>query len=158
MEETNLDVKQWLGESNKLGLDIWHQKYQYEGETFDAWLDRITNGDADLRQLIIEKKFLFGGRILSNRGLQNLGKRITYSNCFNLGEPEDTIESIFQIGQKMARTYSAGGGCGVNLGKLRPRGSTVHNNAKYSTGVVPFMDMYSKITETIGQENRRKSA
>jgi ribonucleoside-diphosphate reductase alpha chain len=150
-----LDVKEWLGENNKLGLDIWNKKYKYQDETFDTWLDRVSNGNMAVRKLILEKKFLFGGRILSNRGLQEKGKKVTYSNCFNLGEPEDTIEGIFDIATKMARTYSMGGGCGVNLGKLRPNKSAVNNNAKTSTGVVPFMDLYSKVTETIGQSGRR---
>ena len=26
------------------------------------WLDRISNGDEELKQLIIDKKFLFGGK------------------------------------------------------------------------------------------------
>lgn len=153
-----MDIINWLGENNKIGIDIWEQKYRYNNESFDNWLDRISNGNEEIRKLILEKKFLFGGRILSNRGLHKIGKKITYSNCFNLGEPDDTIESIFDINGKMARTYASGGGCGINLSKLRPRGATVNNNARTSTGVIPFMDMYSKTTETIGQENRRKLA
>ena len=27
---TNLTVEKWLGEDNKLGIDIWKNKYQYE--------------------------------------------------------------------------------------------------------------------------------
>ena len=34
-----MNVEQWLGEENKLGIDIWHRKYQYNNESFDAWLD-----------------------------------------------------------------------------------------------------------------------
>ncbi len=150
-----MNIQDWLGANNKIGIDIWEQKYCYDNESFEDWLDRITNKNEELKEKIIQKKFLFGGRILSNRGMQNKGYKITYSNCFNLGEPDDTLEDIFKVASDMARTYSAGGGCGVNLGKLRPRGSIVHNNAKFSTGVVPFMDMYSKITETIGQDARR---
>lgn len=150
-----LSVVDWLGADNKIGIDIWEQKYRFDGESFEEWLDRISNGNESLKQKIVEKKFLFGGRILSNRGLHKRGYRITLTNCFLLGEVEDTLESIFKTAGDMARTYSAGGGCGVNLGLLRPNGSKVHNNAKFSTGVVPFMEMYSKVTETIGQNNRR---
>lgn len=150
-----MDIREWLGENNKIGIDIWEQKYCYNKETFDEWLERISNGNKEVKELILQKKFLFGGRILSNRGLNKLGKKITLSNCFNLGEPDDTLESIFDMARGMAKTYSAGGGCGINLGKLRPNGAIVHNNANTSTGVVPFMEMYSKVTETIGQSNRR---
>ena len=30
--------KEWLGEDNQLGIDIWKNKYCYEGEDFEAWL------------------------------------------------------------------------------------------------------------------------
>ena len=64
-----MNVKEWLGEDNQIGIDIWEQKYRYDNETFDEWLDRVSGQDENLKKLIIEKKFLFGGRILSNRGL-----------------------------------------------------------------------------------------
>ena len=106
---TNLTVEKWLGEDNKLGIDIWKNKYQYENETFTEWLDRVSDGDEKLKQLIVEKKFLFGGRILSNRGLHKNGKKITYSNCYVITPPEDNLESIFECASKLARTFSYGG-------------------------------------------------
>lgn len=78
-----MKIEEWLGEDNKLGIDIWKKKYQYNGETFDQWLDRVSAGDEDVKKLIKEKKFLFGGRILANRGLDKQGVRTTYSNCFS---------------------------------------------------------------------------
>ena len=77
-----MNVKEWLGNDNELGINIWEKKYRFENESFEEWLDRVTNGDDDLRRLIVEQKFLFGGRILANRGLQNYGKKVTYSNCY----------------------------------------------------------------------------
>lgn len=64
-----MTVQEWLGSDNKLGIDIWTKKYQFENETFDEWLDRVSNGNEDVKRLILEKKFLFGGRILSNLSL-----------------------------------------------------------------------------------------
>ena len=61
-----VQIEDWLGSDNQLGIDIWNKKYCHDGETFDEWLDRVSNGDQDLRRLIAEKKFLFGGRILAN--------------------------------------------------------------------------------------------
>jgi len=104
-----MTVQNWLGENNTLGINIWQNKYQYNNETFDEWLDRISGGDELLKSLIIDKKFLFGGRILSNRGLQKYGKKITYSNCYVISQPEDNLESIFECGSKLARTFSYGG-------------------------------------------------
>ena len=69
-----MNVQEWLGSDNQLGVDIWSKKYCFEGESFDSWLDRVSGGDKELRKLIEEKKFLFGGRILSNRGLEKKGR------------------------------------------------------------------------------------
>lgn len=148
-----MTVEQWLGEDNKLGQDIWHRKYQKNNETFDEWLDRVSNRNEKVKQLIIDKKFLFGGRILSNRGLA--GKRVTYSNCYVIEPPEDNIESIYDSRKKLARTYSTGGGCGIDISKLSPRGAKINNAANETTGAVSFMEGYSKITEEIGAQGRR---
>lgn len=150
-----MKIEEWLGEQNTLGIDIWKRKYQYEGETFDAWLDRVSGGDKDVKRLIKEKKFLFGGRILANRGLSQKDIKKTLSNCYAVSAPEDNIESIFDAAKKLAKTYSYGGGCGIDVGKLAPRGATIHNAAKRTTGAVSFMDLYSLVTGLIGQENRR---
>lgn len=147
--------EQWLGKDNQLGIDIWNKKYRYNNETFDEWLDRVSGGDKDLRALILEKKFLFGGRILSNRGLDKQGEKVTLSNCYVIEPPEDNIESIFDCAKKLARTYSYGGGCGVDISKLAPKGAKVTNTAKETSGSVSFMDLYSLVTGLIGQNGRR---
>lgn len=144
----------WLN-GNQLSLDIWNNKYRSGDESFNEWLDRVSGGNADIRQLIKEKKFIFGGRILANRGLNKTGKKITLSNCYVIPEPEDNLESIFDCAAKLARTYSYGGGCGVDVSKLRPKGATVNNAAKSTSGTTSFMDFFSYVTGLIGQEGRR---
>ena len=150
-----MNIQEWLGENNTLGIDIWNLKYKNGDETFEEWLDRVSGGNNDVKELIKEKKFLFGGRILSNRGLDKLGKKVTLSNCYVISPPEDNIESIFECASKLARTFSYGGGCGVDISKLAPKGAKVNNTAKYTTGAVSFMDLYSLITGLIGQNGRR---
>lgn len=76
-------------------------------------------------------------------------------NCFVQDYVEDDIESIFDAAKKMARTYSYGGGVGINLKKLRPMGSKVNNAAKETTGAVSFMDLFSLTTGLISQKGRR---
>lgn len=148
-----MTVEQWLGKDNQLGIDIWHRKYQKNDETFDEWLNRVSGGNKEVKELIIQKKFLFGGRILSNRGITD-GK-VTYSNCYVIAPPEDNIESIFDSRKKLARTYSYGGGCGIDISKLAPAGAKVRNQAEQTTGAVSFMEGYSQTTEEIGQNGRR---
>ena len=152
MDITN--VESWLN-NNELAIDIWNKKYKFENETFEEWLDRVSNGDRDLKRLILEKRFLLGGRILANRGLQNYGKKVTYSNCYVLGISDDSIESIYQTCADLARTFSYGGGCGVDISKLRAKGMNVHNAAKTTTGAVSFMNTFSNVSEVIGQNGRR---
>ena len=148
-----MTVEQWLGKDNSLGIDIWNRKYKKSNETFDEWLDRVSGNNEAIKALIIEKKFIPGGRILSNRGVTNT--RVTYSNCYVITPPEDNIESIFESRKKLARTYSYGGGCGIDLSKLAPAGAKVHNQAEQTTGAVSFMQGYSQTTEEIGQAGRR---
>lgn len=150
-----MTVQEWLGQDNQLGIDIWHKKYQHNGESFDEWLDRVSGGDEDIRELIKAKKFLFGGRILSNRGLDKEGVKVTLSNCYVISPPEDNIESIFECASKLARTYSYGGGCGIDISKMAPRGSKVNNTAKTTTGSVSFTDLFNLVTGLIGQNGRR---
>lgn len=150
-----MNVDEWLGKDNQLGKDIWEGKYRYNNETFDEWISRVSGGNTTIAQLIKEKKFLFGGRILANRGLENKGRKISLSNCYVIEPPEDNIESIFDCAKKLARTYSYGGGCGVDISKLSPRGAKVNNAAKETTGSVSFMDLYSMVTGLIGQSGRR---
>ena len=147
-----MDEKEWLN-GNQLSLDIYNKKYRNEDETFEEFLDRISNGNKEIRDLIKEKKFIFGGRILASRGVKN--KKASLSNCYVISPPEDNIESIFECASKLARTYSYGGGCGIDLSKLRPNGAAVHNAAKTTCGPVGFMDLFSQTTETIGQAGRR---
>ena len=150
-----MTVQEWLGQNNQLGIDIWEKKYRYNNETFDEWLDRVSGGNEELKKLIVEKKFLFGGRILSNRRLDKFGVKTTLSNCYVITPPEDNIESIFECASKLARTYSYGGGCGIDISNLAPRGAKVNNTAKETSGSVSFMDLYSLVTGLIGQNGRR---
>lgn len=145
-------VEEWLG-NNQLSLDIWHKKYQVNNENFDEWLNRVSGNTKEIKNLILNKKFLFGGRILASRGVTD--RRVTYSNCYVITPPEDNIESIFSTAAKLARTYSYGGGCGTDISKLRPKDAIVHNAAKNTSGAVSFMDLYSYVTGLIGQAGRR---
>lgn len=150
-----MQLEEWLGSENQLGMDIWKKKYCYEKESFDAWINRVSAGNEELAEMIRDKKFLFGGRILANRGLENLGRKITLSNCYVVKPPEDNLEDIFESAKKLARTYSYGGGCGIDLSGLSPDGARINNAAKMTSGAVSFMELYALTTSLIGQNGRR---
>ena len=150
-----MNIQDWLGKDNELGIQIWKDKYQFEDESFEEWLDRVSNGNNEVKELIKEKKFLFGGRILANRGLDKLGRKVTYSNCYVLEKVPDSIEGIYETAKQLARTFSYGGGVGIDISNLRPKGAPVNNAAKTTTGPVSFMSTFNNVAEVIGQEGRR---
>ena len=146
-----MELKDW--NLSKLGEDIWHKKYQQNNESFDDWINRVSGGNEQVAQLIVDKKFLFGGRILSNRGIK--GRGITYSNCYVVKPPEDSIEGIYEAAMKLARTFSYGGGCGIDISNLREKDAEVHNAAKTTSGAVSFMPVFEQTARVIGQNGRR---
>ena len=146
-----MELKDWGLDT--LGNDIWRKKYQQNNESFDQWLDRVSGGDKEVRQLIVDKKFLFGGRILASRGITD--RKVTYSNCYVLPQVEDSIEGIYDTAKHLARTFSYGGGVGIDISNLRPKGSPVNNAAKTTSGAVSFMDTFSQVSSVIGQAGRR---
>lgn len=138
-----------------LQRDIWLKKYKTEEENFDGFFERISGGNKKIKEFMLKKMFLPGGRIIASRGLNKTNRKITYSNCYVISPPEDNIESIFECATKLARTYSYGGGCGIDISKLSPAGARINNAAKQTTGGVSFMNLYSMVTELIGQSGRR---
>lgn len=108
--------------------------------------------EQDYKELL--KRFLPGGRVLYGLG-NEYDENSSFSNCYVLSNPQDSLESIFETAKKQARIYSRGGGCGLDVSNLRPSGSKVNNVAKTSTGAVSFMDLYSQITGLIAGHGRR---
>ena len=93
--------------------------------------------------------------ITGKRG-ENVFSAIAESGIVNKltnGEYETIIFS--RGGWHLAKTFSRGGGCGIQISNLRPNGAPVNNAAKTTTGPVSFMSTFSKVAETIGQNNRR---
>ena len=148
-----MTVQEWLGE-NKLSLDIWNNKYRYNNESFDQWLDRVSGNNSEIKRLIKEKIFLFGGRTLANRGVPNSG---SFSNCYSIGYVPDSLEGIMDVAHKIALTFKAQGGQGLSLSKIRPKGTLI-NGQFSSDGIVPFMNIFNTVTESISQGGSRKGA
>ena len=153
--EKRSEIRKSKWNMDELQKSIWSNKYQYKDESFEEWIMRVSGGNLKIAKLIRERKFLFAGRILANRGLNKKGIKVTYSNCYVLTPPKDNIESIFDTAKNLARTFSYGGGVGFDISNLRPNGAAVHNAAKTTTGAVSFMDLYSMTTDLIGQKGRR---
>ena len=102
---------------------------------------------------LFEGRFIAGGRVLAGAG--DLYRLKTLANCFVSQIDTDDIDSIYKAAFECARTYSYGGGIGVDISCLRPKDAIVHNAADSSTGAVSFMELYSLTTGLIGQSGRR---
>ena len=150
-----MTIEEWLGEDNILGIDIWRNKYRENDESFDEWLDRVSGGDYELKMLILEQKFLFGGRTLSNRGTNKKG---SFSNCYSRGFVEDNLEDLMQANTDIAKTFKAQGGQGISLSKIRPKGCDINGGQFKSDGIIPFMEIYNRTTQSISQGGSRKGA
>lgn len=147
-----ITLEEWLG-NDKLSILIWNTKYKYKDESFEQWLDRVSDGNEEIKKLIIEKKFIFGGRTLSNRGT----KSGSYSNCYSIGHVPDNLDGILDVNSKIAKTYKYQGGQGLDLSKIRPKGASI--NGEYtSDGIEPFMEMFNTTTQSISQGGARKGA
>ena len=136
--------QEWLN-NNQLSLDIWSKKYRFQNETFEEWLDRVSGGNSEIKRLIREKKFLFGGRTLANRGIPNSG---SFSNCYSIGYVPDSLDGIMDVAHKIAMTFKAQGGQGLSLSKIRPKGSMIAGQYS-SDGIVPFMNIFNTVTESV---------
>ena len=101
---------------------------------------------------LFEGRFIAGGRVLAGAG--DLYRLKTLANCFVSQIDTDDIDSIYKAAFECARTYSYGGGIGVDISCLRPKDAIVHNAADSSTGAVSFMELYSLTTGLIGRGRR----
>lgn len=90
---------------------------------------------------------------MANRGTNNG----SYSNCYSEGYCPDSLDGIMTTAKNIAMTYKAQGGQGISLSKIRPKGSMIGNKFK-SDGIVPFMEIFNTVTESVSQGGSRKGA
>ena len=152
-----MSEKKWY--DNEISMGIMTRKYLHEGEKPEEFIPRLASIFSDeikddAYTLLDNAWFLPGGRTLFGAGYK--GKRkLSTSNCYILNTPSDNIESIFDTARDMARIFSYGGGCGLAIDNLRPKGSKVNNSALESTGAVSFLNVYDTVGSVIGQNGRR---
>ncbi|MDR2200110.1 MAG: hypothetical protein LBR53_11810 [Deltaproteobacteria bacterium] len=85
-------------------------------------------------------------------------RRSGYFSCYPLGHVEDSLESIEAFRRKMRTIYMAGGGAGIDISKLRPRGAPVDNGQGIASGPVGFLPDFDAVTGTTNQGGRRRGA
>jgi ribonucleoside-diphosphate reductase alpha chain len=97
-------------------------------------------------------KILPQGSILSNLGTDKIG---SLSNCFVIGQPEDSYGGIMQKDEQLVQLMKRRGGVGLDISTLRFDGSLTSNSAKSSTGATSFMNRFSNSTNEVAQKGRR---
>lgn len=106
------------------------------------WEDRFYKAMEDF-------KFVPGGRVLAGAGT---GYGVTFYNCFVIPSPQDSRDGILDNLKSMIEIMARGGGVGVNLSSLRPRGARVKKVNGFSSGPINWASMYSLATHDIIQQ------
>lgn len=132
--------------------DLILKKYLLHNESKKDFLKRVSYGKPSLEKIFRHKEAIFAGRNLYAIGREG---NITGSNCYVTEDPEDNLESIYKVDYQIARTYSYGGGQGLNLSKIRPKGAKVNNSSNTTPGVMVFAEKYSHTTLNTQQDSRR---
>jgi len=140
----------WADNDDRQNLIM--SKYLMKGETKKDFIKRIAFGKSSLEKIFRKKEAIFGGRNLYAIGRDG---NITGSNCYVTEDPQDNLESIYRVDYQIARTYSYGGGQGMNLSKIRPKGAKVNNSSNTTPGVMVFAEKYSHTTLNTQQDQRR---
>ncbi|MDA1317185.1 MAG: adenosylcobalamin-dependent ribonucleoside-diphosphate reductase [bacterium] len=94
-------------------------------------------------------KYVPGGRILAGAGT---GYLVTYYNCFVIPSPQDSRGGILQSLGEMIEIMARGGGVGINMSTLRPRGARVEKVNGFSSGPCNWAEIFSLATKDIIQQ------
>ena len=90
--------------------------------------------------------------------LMNAGRRLgMLSACFVL-PLEDSIQDIMHTATQIALVQRAGGGTGIDLSALRPKGSIVRSSGGTTDGPLSFLKMLAGVTDAIQQGAFRRGA
>src|SRR3990167_1178705 len=90
-----------------------------------------------------------GGRILAGAGT---GYSVTFYNCFVIPSPKDSRGGILETLKQMVEIMAHGGGVGINLSSLRPRGTRVQKVNGFSSGPCNWAELFSLATKDIIQQ------
>lgn len=94
-------------------------------------------------------KYVPGGRILAGAGT---GYDVTFYNCFVIPSPKDSRGGILETLKQMVEIMAHGGGVGINLSSLRPRGDRVKKVNGFSSGPCNWAELFSVATKDIIQQ------
>ena len=107
----------------------------------------------EIERVIIERKFIPGGRLLSQTGRQYHQT----DNCFTL-RAEDTREGWADLAHKCTLMFMSGGGVGVDYSEIRPFGTPLKRSGGIASGPLPLIEMVNSIGAAARQGGERRGA
>ncbi len=113
-----------------------------EGKLRRVWENKFYKAMEDF-------KFVPGGRVLAGAGT---GYAVTFYNCFVIPSPKDSRGGILETLKQMVEIMAHGGGVGINLSSLRPRGFRVKKVNGFSSGPCNWAELFSVATKDIIQQ------
>ena len=136
--------------------------YLLPGETPKKAYRRVANAAARrLGKPELENKFfkiIWNGWLgLASPVISNMGTdRGLPISCFGIDTP-DSIRGISLTNAELMKLTSQGGGVGISVSRIRPRGTQISGNGK-SEGVVPWCKIYDSSIIATNQGNVRRGA
>ncbi len=147
---------------DEISLATISKGYLLPGETPKKAYRRVSiAAAARLNRPDLENKFfkiLWNGWLgLASPVLSNMGTdRGLPISCFGVDTP-DSIRGIGLTNAELMKLTSVGGGVGISLSRIRPRGKEIKGNGK-SEGVVPWAKIYDSTIIATNQGNVRRGA
>jgi ribonucleoside-diphosphate reductase alpha chain len=157
--ERGKDFPEYMDE---VALSTISKGYLLPGETPKKAYRRVAHAVAQrLNRPDLENKFfkyIWNGWLgLASPVLSNTGTdRGLPISCFGIDTP-DSIRGIGLTNAELMRLTSYGGGVGISLSRIRPRGAHITGNGK-SEGVVPWAKIYDSTIIATNQGSVRRGA
>lgn len=134
--------------------EMWHRVAKSIAQV-EITPEKQQHWEKEFYSMLEDFKFVPAGRILTGAGS---GVPLTFYNCFVIPSPEDSRGGIFDSVKLMVEIMARGGGVGVNLSSLRPRGTYVKGVNGTASGSVSFGGLYSFATGLVIQGGSRRGA
>ena len=157
--EKGRDYPEWMDE---VALSTISKGYLLPEETPRKAYKRVVSSIAmRLNRPDLENKFfkyIWNGWIgLASPVISNMGTdRGLPISCYGVDTP-DSIRGIGLTNAELMRLTSKGGGVGISVSRIRPRGTEIAGNGK-SEGVVPWCKIYDSSIIATNQGNVRRGA
>ncbi|MCF6291611.1 MAG: hypothetical protein L3J03_11535 [Desulfobacterales bacterium] len=102
-------------------------------------------------------RFITATPFLMNGGNPHT-RRKGYYSCYPLGRVGDSTREIFDMERDLVTIFQHSGGGGIDISRIRPRGSMVDHGQGLASGPVSFAKGYSQLSARISQGGKRRGA